>query len=203
MRDGLFSSYPFGLALAFLFVVAMLRGQATYWIARYVTEQALRRTSPREGWQATVHSWLASDAVDRGRYAVQRCGIAAVPLAYLTIGVQTVILASAGVVRMRWLRFTVAQSFGALAWGLIYSTIGFAVWAAFFRAAFADERWLVVLAAVLVTLVVALTHRWASVRRRRRENAQVALRPLGAPAQETITPADHTLFPPSASSGAP
>lgn len=183
--------YPFALAFGFLTFIAMARGQATYWLARYVTEQALRRTSPTTGWKAKVHDWLSSDAVDRGRHAVQRCGIAAVPLAYLTIGVQTVILASAGVIRMNWLRFTVAQLFGAMAWGLIYSTIGFAMWAAFFETAMSDRRVLVVLATVLVTLVVAVSHRIASRRRLRREAAACPLG-HGAPDSETITPLDQT-----------
>lgn len=169
--DGLFSSYPFGLALAFLFCVAMLRGQATYWLARYVTEQTLRRTHPKDGWQAKVHGWLSGEAIDRGRDAVQRCGIAAVPLAYLTIGVQTVILASAGVLRMRWLRFTIAQSFGALAWGLIYSTIGFAVWAAFFDRAFRSVPGIVVTCMVVIATVVARVHRRHVIRTRRRKAA--------------------------------
>lgn len=106
-------SFPFGLALAFLWAVAMLRGQATYWLARTVTEQTLRRTRPGQGWRAAVHRWLSGDAMDRGRGTVQRYGVAAVPVCYLTVGVQTVVLASAGVVRMPWPRFTLAQAVGA------------------------------------------------------------------------------------------
>lgn len=183
--------YPFALAFGFFFFLAMARGQGTYWLARYVTEQTLKRTQPKDGWQATVHSWLSSNAVDRGRHAVQRCGVAAVPLAYLTIGVQTVILASAGVIRMKWLRFTTAQVFGAIAWGLIYSTIGFAVWAAFFETAMRDRRVLVVLAVVLVTLIVAVSHRIASRRRLRREAAACPISAHTAPARETIEPVDQ------------
>ncbi|MGD8149536.1 DedA family protein [Ornithinimicrobium sp. Y1694] len=167
----MFQGYPFALVFAFLWCVAMARGQATYWIARSVTEQALRRTKPTTGWRARVHGWLASDAIDRGRGAIERCGIGAVPLCYLTVGVQTVVLASAGVIRMRWLRFTLAQSLGALAWAGIYSTIGFAAWAAIFRGAMASGPGLVVLAAVLIALVAALTHRLYVVRRRRAQAA--------------------------------
>jgi membrane protein DedA with SNARE-associated domain len=165
------SSFPFALAFAVLWCAAMARGQATYWIARTVTEQTLRRTRPTAGWRARVHRWLASDAMDRGRGAIERCGLGAVPLAYLTVGVQTVVLASAGVLRMRWPRFTAAQSVGAVLWATIYSTVGFAVWAAFFRAALAGGPWLVVGAAVALTLAVALGHRWYVVRRRRAQAA--------------------------------
>ena len=57
------SSFPFALAFAVLWCAAMARGQATYWIARTVTEQTLRRTRPTAGWRARVHRWLASDAM--------------------------------------------------------------------------------------------------------------------------------------------
>lgn len=161
-------SYPFGLAVAFLFLIGMLRGQATYWVARSVTEQTLRRTRPSLGWRARVHGWLSSDTMGRGRDAVQRYGVLAVPLCYLTVGLQTVVLASAGVLRMRWLRFTLAQSPGALVWGLIYSTIGFAFWAAFFEVAFSGGVGLVVGIVVALIVTVALAHRWYVIRRRRR-----------------------------------
>lgn len=172
-------SYPFGLALAFLFLIAMLRGQATYWLARVVTEQTLRRTRPALGWRARVHAWLGSNTMNRGRDAVQRCGILAVPLCYLTVGLQTVVLASAGVLRMRWLRFTLAQSAGALAWGLIYSTIGFAFWAAFFEFAFTGEVGPLVGVAVGLLLTVAFIYRWHVIRRRRRTDPAEADQPAG------------------------
>lgn len=180
-------SYPFGVALAALFLIAMLRGQATYWLARTMTEQALRRTRPTHGWRAAVHRWLASPALDRGRGAVERCGIAAVPLCYLTVGVQTVVLAAAGVLRMRWLRFTIAQSLGALAWATIYATIGFAVWAAFFRTALDSGLGLVLGVCVALTLVVALGHRWYVVRCRRRD-AHVSLSPAPGSTLAEIDP---------------
>lgn len=164
------NSFPFGVAFVLLWCIAMLRGQGTYWLARVLTEQALRHTRPTVGWRASAHSWLNSDALDRGRGAVQRCGIAAVPLCYLTVGVQTVVLASAGVLRMPWVRFTLAQSLGALAWAGIYATVGFAVWAAFMRAALDGGVVGIVVLAVLLALTGALAHRWYVVRRRRRRN---------------------------------
>lgn len=171
-------SYPFSLALAFLFLIAMLRGQATYWLTRTVTEQTLRRTRPPTGWRARVHAWLSSTTMGRGRDAVQRYGILAVPLCYVTVGFQTVVLASAGVLRIRWLRFTLAQSVGALAWGLIYSTIGFAFWAAFFEAALTGGVGAVVGVAAVVIVAVGLTYRWY-VRRRRRRVDPAPMQPCG------------------------
>lgn len=151
-----------------LFCIAMIRGQATYWLARVVTEQALRHTRPARGWRARVHRWLASDAMERGRGTVQRFGTPAVPLCYLTVGLQTVVLASAGVLRMRWLRFSVVQSVGALAWAVIYSTIGFAVWAAFFEAALVGGVGTALGIAAVAAIIAVAVHRRFLVRRRTR-----------------------------------
>lgn len=178
--------FPFGLALALLWCVAMLRGQATYWLARTLTEQGLRHTRPTRGWRASAHAWLAGDALDRGRGAVQRCGIAAVPLCYLTVGVQTVVLASAGVLRMPWVRFTLAQSVGAAAWAGIYATVGFAVWATVVRRALDGGLgpWTVAVLAVLLTVAVALGHRVLVLRRRRRGKMSSTSSASSAPSPE-------------------
>lgn len=181
-------SYPFGLALAFLFAIGMLRGQATYWVARTIIEQTLRHTHPPTGWRARVHGWLSSTTMGRGRDAVQRYGFLAVPLCYVTVGVQTVVLASAGVLRMRWIRFTLTQSVGALAWGLLYSTIGFAFWAAFFEAALAGGVSAVVGVAVVVLLATGLTCRWY-LRTHRQRHAATATQPPGFDAQDHVEPA--------------
>lgn len=157
-------AYPFAAAFAFLFAVGMLRGQATYGIARLVTEQALRHTRARSGWTAAVHRWLDGEAVGRGRSAVERWGMVAVALCYLTVGFQTLVLAGAGAIRMRWVRFTVAQVPGALAWATIYATVGFAVWVAVIGAVLSGHPLLVVLVGLAVVAAVVLAR---SVLRRR------------------------------------
>ncbi|MFK5633606.1 MULTISPECIES: hypothetical protein [unclassified Ornithinimicrobium] len=153
----------FVVAYLFLFVVAMLRGQATYWLARVVTRQTLRRTSPTVGWRASVHRWLSGEGVARGTTSLQRWGVGMVPLCYLTVGFQTLVLAGAGVLQIRWPVFTLAQVPGALAWALIYSTIGFALWGAAL-AALAGQP--LALAAVASVAVVVVATR-AVLRRRR------------------------------------
>lgn len=157
----------FVVAFLFLMLIAMLRGQATYWIARVVTEQALRHTAPSTGWRAGVHAWLGGEGVARGRASLQRWGLVMVPLCYLTVGFQTLVLAAAGMIRMNWLRFTLAQLPGAAAWGLIYSTIGFAVWGAAIAAAAGEP--LAVAALVAFVVVVGAT----LAVRRRRQNGRV------------------------------
>lgn len=169
VTDGFFwEGRGFLVAFLFLTLVALLRGQATYWVARVVTEQTLARTAPSTGWRAGVHAWLRGDGVARGRGSLQRWGLVMVPLCYLTVGFQTLVLAAAGMIRIPWLPFTLAQLPGAAAWGLIYSTIGFAVWGAAL-AALAGEP-LAVAALAAITLVVVAT----VVLRRRRENGRLS-----------------------------
>lgn len=151
-------SYPFGVAFALFYVVILLRGQATYWIARAVTTAALRNTLPAGGWRARVHAWLSARVQGRGTDVIERYGLAAIPLAHLTVGLQTVVLAGAGVLRIAWLRFTVAQALGGAAWATIYTTIGFAVWEATL-VGLAGQPWVIVLLALAAASVVVLVVR--------------------------------------------
>ncbi|USQ79911.1 hypothetical protein NF556_20380 [Ornithinimicrobium faecis] len=152
---------PFWIALSGLFLIAMARGQGTYWLARVVTEQALKRTHPVEGWRASVHDWLQGEGPQRGRDAIHRWGLVMIPLCYLTVGFQTLVLAAAGMLRIRWVVFTLVQIPGALAWGLIYATIGFAVWEAALAAVAGSPLALVGLAAILLVVgtTIVLSHR--------------------------------------------
>jgi membrane protein DedA with SNARE-associated domain len=159
-----------GFVVAFLLLtlVALLRGQVTYWVARVVTEQTLRHTAPTTGWRAGVHAWLGGEGVARGRTSLQRWGLVMVPLSYLTVGFQTLVLAAAGLIRIPWLRFSLAQLPGAAAWGLIYSTIGFAVWGAAIAALAGEPLAVAALAALLLVAVTTVL-----LGRRRRESLRV------------------------------
>lgn len=167
-------SYPFGLALAFLFALAMLRGQATYWLARAATVQALQHTNPTRGWPARLHRWLTSEPMQRGRGTVQRRGAWAVAVCYLTVGLQTIVLASAGVLRMRWLPFSLSQSVGSLAWALIYSTVGFAFWATFGEFVLTGDTGVLVWS-LAVIVIAAVLIRWRFFRARRHSEPVVRL----------------------------
>ena len=106
---------------------------------------------------ARLRAWLESDATRAGRRLVQRAGLVAVPLCYLTVGVQTAVLASAGLVRIPWRAFTLAQLPGVAAWATIYSTVGFAGWrlAVASLAGSGVGRALVLLALVLAAVALA------------------------------------------------
>lgn len=163
------SSYPVGVAFALLFVIAMLRGQATYWLARVITGQALARSHPAGGWRARTHDWLSGASHSRGREIIRRHGALSIPFCYLTVGLQTVVLASAGVVRLPWPRFTFAQVFGALAWATVYSTVGLALWIAVLQ----GHPLLVAGAALMIVAGGVLL-----LRARRTRRARLAQRPV-------------------------
>lgn len=153
---------PFWAVFAAMFVLAMLRGQMMYWIGRLPTEQALKRIAPTSGWQARAHRWLSDGGADAGIASIRRWGLPVVSVGYVTIGFQSVVQAGAGVLRVPLPWYLLAQVPGALAWALIYSTIGFAVWAAVIAAA-AGSPWgiagIIALVAAIISVVVILRRR--------------------------------------------
>ncbi len=159
------SEGPFWAVFTFLFIGAMLRGQLLYWIGRIPTEQALKRTAPTSGWRYRAHRWLSDGGADAGVRSIQRWGLPIVSLCYLTVGFQSLVQAAAGMLRTPLLWYVLAQIPGALAWAFIYSTIGFAMWAALAAAAAGSPWGIAAIAAVVLTVVLLI------VRRRRRKAA--------------------------------
>lgn len=158
---------PFWLVFLALFLGAMARGQMMYWAGRIVTEQTLQRTKPTGGWQLKVHAWLQGGGADAGIRAIRRWGLAIVPVGYLTVGFQSMVQVGAGVLRIRLVWYVLAQIPGALAWALIYSTIGFAIWGAFIAAAAGSPLGLAAILAVAIVLVATIV-----LRRRHRKRAR-------------------------------
>lgn len=160
--DDLLSGYPFWAVWLFLYFGATMRGQATYWIGRGIMSGATRsRRGP--GWWRSARDRLADTQSSAGRRVLEKAGLVAIPLAYLTVGLQSAIIFAAGLIRIPWHRFSLAQIPGAVAWATIYSTIGFAAWASVARALAGDWWPLALLAVVAVVVVVVFV-----VRRRRR-----------------------------------
>ncbi|HEY0185846.1 MAG TPA: VTT domain-containing protein [Cellulomonas sp.] len=78
-----------------------------------------------------LHRLLSTRTARRGLRLVHRWGPAAVTLAYLTVGLQTAVFAGAGLLRMPYLRFTIASVPGSIAWAFVWGTVGLgALWAA-------------------------------------------------------------------------
>jgi membrane protein DedA with SNARE-associated domain len=153
-------SLPFGVALAALFAIVMIRVNVTYWLGRgAVTGFAHTRFGDS----------LQRPKAAQAQALIQRWGPYAVVLSFLTVGLQTAVNLAAGAARMPLRRYLPAATVGSAIWALLYATIGLA----------ALEAWLAVAAAspagagLAVTVVIAVTV-WVTVARRRRAAAKSA-----------------------------
>ncbi|WP_307802345.1 DedA family protein [Cellulomonas fengjieae] len=166
---------PLAVAVAGLFVIVMARSHATYWAGRGVVRGAQvvhEHEGAPEWWHATIRrleAWTDTRSAQRGLDLVRRWGAIGVTLAYLTVGVQTAVFAAAGLIRMPYPRFFLASLPGAVAWAVVWATIGFgALWAAV--ALFTTSPWALAGALVVVGILVA----WLLRRRARRRADQGA-----------------------------
>ncbi len=152
---------PFWPLVATMLVIVFCRAQATYWLARLAVTGASRSQWGR---------WLDSAAVRRGSALLDRWGLPVVTISFLTVGLQTMVNAAAGLVRIPWWRYTVAMLVGCVAWAFVYASVGLALfWA--LLAAFAGSPWGV---AAIVAVLAAGAAGWVVLRRRR--GASVASR---------------------------
>lgn len=164
-----FEGMPFGIAVAALFLIVLLRAQATYWIGRGVIAGAPR---------TRLADKLTGPRMTKAISLLNRYGPPVVTVSFLTIGFQTVANAGAGLIRMPWVRYTIAMVIGSVMWALIYATVGFAAFDAAMALA-AHSPWLllgVVVALIAVVVAVVLV-------RRRRSAAPPDSLPQDAPAR--------------------
>jgi membrane protein DedA with SNARE-associated domain len=117
MLEGL----PFPLAFGALFVIVMLRANATYWIGRGA-ETGAEHTR--------LAALLSSPKFRRAQGFVSRWGAPVVTASFLTIGIQTMVNLAAGVSRMPLRRYLPAVVIGSVLWALLYATVGFVTLAA-------------------------------------------------------------------------
>lgn len=125
---------PIGVTLVGLFLIVMARANLTYWLGR----------GAAAGGRATLlRGVLDGPAMARAERFSARFGPYAVPLSFLTVGVQTAVNFSAGVTRMPLRRYLPAVTVGCIAWAIIYATIGLAAFEALVLAA-ARSPWALV-----------------------------------------------------------
>lgn len=123
-----FESWPYPLAVATLFVIVFLRANATYWIGR-AAQAGARKTR--------FYRLLQTSAYRRAERMVARWGAPVVTVSFLTVGIQTMINAAAGVSRMPLRRYLPAMVVGGVFWAFLYATVGFITleaWLIFYRA---------------------------------------------------------------------
>jgi membrane protein DedA with SNARE-associated domain len=130
-----------------LFVIVMLRANATYWIGRGAAAGTRR-------WRGSASP--PSRSVTRAQDLVNRWGPVAVVLCFLTIGIQTAVNATAGVTRMPLRRYLPAVTVGALLWAAIYASVGLAAAQAWLAAAARSPVGATTVTVVLVAAVLAV-----------------------------------------------
>jgi membrane protein DedA with SNARE-associated domain len=124
---------PVWLVLLALWAVVLLRSHATYWVGRAVAHGAKVETQRRIGptwWLAAldrVDAWSQTPSARRGLDRVHRFGPYAVAPAYLTVGLQTATVLSAGLVSMPYRRFIPASLVGGAGWAILWGSAGFVV----------------------------------------------------------------------------
>ena len=111
-------SLPYPGVFLFFWCLAMMRSHTMYWIGRGVTVGTAHTR-----WS----SLLESPMYARAQSWSARWGVLAVPMSFLTVGLQSFIQISAGVARMPLRRYVVATAAGAIVWAAVYTTIGMAI----------------------------------------------------------------------------
>lgn len=148
---------PFVITFSVLFAIVLVRAQATYWLGRGITAGVLH---------TPLATRISGPRTTRAIESLNRWGPPLVTVSFLTIGFQTVVNAAAGLIRMPWVRYTIAMLIGCVAWAAIYATVGIAAVEAGLALA-AHSPWaLAAAAAVIAGVVVAIV-----VLRRRHSDA--------------------------------
>lgn len=112
---------PWFVVAVGLFVIVMLRANATYWLGRLASGARSRR----------VQGLVSSPGYRRAVEWLNRWGAPVVTLCFLTVGVQTLVNLAAGITRMPLRRYLPAVVLGCLIWAVVYATVGFAGYEAF------------------------------------------------------------------------
>ena len=146
-----FNTLPFEVALLFMWVVGIVRTSIVYALGALAAEGGSRL--------ARIRNAMNSPLYRKARAFINRWGVIAVPLCFLTVGLQTAVIITTGFTKMPLRRWVPAMLVGTFMWACIYTSFGFAL-----LAALGLEPWMfpVALAVVVTVLVVS-----AQIRERR------------------------------------
>lgn len=154
---------PFPVVVAALFVVVMLRANATFWLGR-LSLVGLRRFG--------LARLLDSPGYLRASERISRYGAPVVTLSFLTVGFQTLANLAAGTTGMKLRHYLPAVAIGGVFWALIYATVGF-VGVELFGRLYAYSPPVAVGCLILVIAIIAGYVAWQFIHR-------------GAPATEAV-----------------
>ena len=144
MKDW-FDALPIEVALAFMWVVGIVRTSIVYALGALAAEGGARLDRIRNAMNSPLYR--------KARRLINRWGVIAVPLCFLTVGLQTAVIITTGFTKMPLRRWVPAMLVGTFMWACIYTTIGFAI-----LAALGLEPWMFPLAlAIVITVLVIVT----------------------------------------------
>lgn len=146
-----FDALPIEVALAFMWVVGIVRTSIVYALGALAAEGGARLDRIRKAMDSPLYR--------KARRLINRWGVIAVPLCFLTVGLQTAVIITTGFTKMPLRRWVPAMLVGTFIWACIYTTIGFAI-----LAALGLEPWMFPLALAIVITVMVIV---AQLRERR------------------------------------
>lgn len=138
-----FDALPIEVALAFMWVVGIVRTSIVYALGALAAEGGARLDRIRKAMDSPLYR--------KARAFINRWGVVAVPLCFLTVGLQTAVIITTGFTKMPLRRWVPAMLVGTFIWACIYTTIGFAI-----LAALGLEPWMFPLALALVITVMVI-----------------------------------------------
>lgn len=150
MKDW-FDALPIEVALAFMWVVGIVRTSIVYALGALAAGGGARLDRIRKAMDSPLYR--------KARRLINRWGVIAVPLCFLTVGLQTAVIITTGFTKMPLRRWVPAMLVGTFIWASIYTTIGFAI-----LAALGLEPWMFPLALAIVITVLVIV---AQLRERR------------------------------------
>ena len=159
MKDW-FDALPIEVALAFMWVVGIVRTSIVYALGALAAEGGARLDRIRKAMDSLLYR--------KARRLINRWGVIAVPLCFLTVGLQTAVIITTGFTKMPLRRWVPAMLVGTFMWACIYTTIGFAI-----LAALGLEPWMfpLALAVVITAMVIVAQLRERRINRETVENA--------------------------------
>ncbi len=159
MKDW-FDALPIEVALAFMWVVGIVRTSIVYALGALAAEGGARLDRIRKAMDSPLYR--------KARRLINRWGVIAVPLCFLTVGLQTAVIITTGFTKMPLRRWVPAMLLGTFIWACIYTTVGFAI-----LAVLGLEPWMfpLALAIVITVLVIVAQLRERRLNRESVENA--------------------------------
>ena len=128
-----------------MWVVGIVRTSIVYALGALAAEGGARLDRIRKAMDSPLYR--------KARRLINRWGVIAVPLCFLTVGLQTAVIITTGFTKMPLRRWGPAMLVGTFMWACIYTTIGFAI-----LAALGLEPWMFPLAlALVITVLVIVT----------------------------------------------